>query len=145
MILNVFTKLGVDQTIFYQFAIVVVLYFVLKNLFFNKLKEVIVLREEKTTKLEGEANAKLQESQRMADSYKAKMDKIYLESQEKFRERKSKLAYEEKEKLDSFEDKLQHDYETHMHKLSDEMKMKKADAFKKTEELSHSLVNKLIQ
>lgn len=145
MILNVFTKLGVDQTIFYQFAIVVVLYFILKNLFFNKLKEVIVLREDKTTKLEGQANAKLQQSQKMADNYKSKMDKIYLESQEKFRERKSKLAHEEKEKLDHFEDKLQNDYETQMHKLSDEMKVKKADAFKKTEELSHSLVNKLIQ
>ena len=51
MILTIFKSLGVDQTVFIQFATLIIIFFLVSNLLFSKLQEVLALREEKTTKL----------------------------------------------------------------------------------------------
>ena len=59
---EIFGKLGIDGTIFYQFGIFVILAVALKKLLFAPLQSVIQEREEKTTGLESKADNILKEA-----------------------------------------------------------------------------------
>ena len=63
MIIGIFQKLGVDQSVFYQFAIFIVLSQLFVHLLFNKLQFVLQTRESKTTKLRCEAGEKFKEAE----------------------------------------------------------------------------------
>jgi len=65
-LIQIFVQLGVDGSIFYQFAIFMVVFFVLKVVFFNKLLFVLQARESKTVKLEEGASDKFKEAQKLA-------------------------------------------------------------------------------
>ena len=68
-VIQIFTQLGVDSTIFAQFAIFTALFFILKYVWFNKLLKVIELRELSTTKRESQANDKFNEAEKIAQKY----------------------------------------------------------------------------
>ncbi len=143
MILGIFTKLGVDSTIFYQFAVVVVLFFILKTLFLNKLKEVILLREERTTKLEIEANKKMNQAQELSAQYKTKMDKCFNDAQIFFREKQSAIYSSEKEKVDAFEFHMSTEFQKKKEEYISGLQAKKDLVMAQADDLTQELTNKL--
>ena len=77
---SLFERLQIDLTIVTtQFVIICILYFILDFLFFKKLLFVLQHRENKTTKLEEEANKKLDEAEVLANEYNGKIEKINSE------------------------------------------------------------------
>jgi len=76
----IFTQLGVDSSLLPQFIIVAVIFIVAKFLFLNHLQFVLENREEKTVKLESSADQTLENVNKMAQEYKAKIDSANKES-----------------------------------------------------------------
>lgn len=56
MVGSILTQVGVDKTSLYQMAVVIIVFIMAKFLFLNKLQEVLETRQEKTVKLESQAD-----------------------------------------------------------------------------------------
>jgi F-type H+-transporting ATPase subunit b len=143
MILTIFKSLGVDQTVFIQFVILIAIFFLVSNLLFSKLQEVLALREEKTTKLEGNAHAIYKQADELAQQYKAKVEKTHQDSHHANQMKKSEISNLHKEKIKKAEDEFSKEYEEKRKVILAEVGAQKATLMSKVDELSGSLVSKL--
>ena len=143
MILTIFKSLGVDQTVFIQFAILIVIFFLVSSLLFSKLQEVLELREVKTTKLENTAHAIYKQADELAEQYKARVEKTHQDSHHANQKKKTDITLAEKEKLKSAEEQFSKEYEEKRSKILAEVAAQKATLMSKVDELSGSLVEKL--
>jgi len=144
-IYKVLESLAIDHTFFYQFAIVVVLYLILRSLLFGKLQEVLDLREAKTTKMESGANEKIQMAEKLAQQYK---DKIAQAKQEAFQiitKNKDEIISREAVKIKSHEEKVEAEIAVKRSEFEKEIESKKENIMKQAVSLSQELVNKIVQ
>ena len=70
----IFTQLGVDSSLPYQFIILVIVFIAANFIFLGKLQNVLEVREEKTIKLESSADETLEKVSSMQNEYKSKID-----------------------------------------------------------------------
>jgi F-type H+-transporting ATPase subunit b len=143
MILTIFKSLGVDQTVFIQFFTLIVLFIILSNTFFSRLKEVLDLRESKTTKLESNAHAVYKQADELAEQYKANIEKKHQESHLNSQKKKSEILNTEKDLLKQAEEKLTAEYESKKASLLKEFADKKEVAMKSVDTLATNLVEKI--
>jgi len=143
MILTIFKSLGVDQTVFIQFAFLIIIFFAVSTILFSKLQEVLELREAKTTKLEGSAHAIYKQADELAEQYKAHVEKTHQDSHHSNQKKKSELLGTEKEKLKTAEEQFSKEYEEKKEKILAEVNAQKAVLMSKVDELSNGLVSKL--
>mgnify|MGYP001039079371 FL=1 len=141
--LNIFKSLGADFTFFYQLALVLVFYFVLKYSLFGKLQEVLELRENKTTKLEGNANKKFAEAEELAQKYKAELSKANQEAFTFLSDKKNNALDVQKSKLKEVENQLNIQVEAKRKEFMAELEVHKSNVLKEADSLSGDLVNKL--
>lgn len=144
-ILNIFISLGVDQTVFIQFALVVVIYFILKFTFFSKLQEVLDTRENKTTKMESGANKKFTEAEALAAKYRAEIEKTDSEALNIITTKKNDVLAAQKAQVKSTEKALNSEYETKRKELEAEYNSKKNAILSQADSLSNDLVQKILQ
>ena len=143
MVLTIFKSLGVDQTVFIQFAILIVMFFLISALLFTKLQEVLELRETKTSKLEGNAHAIYKQADELAEQYRAKVEKTHQDSHHFNQKKKADLNIIEKEKLKTAEDKFSNEYEEKKLIIKKEIEAQRASLLSRVDELSGDLVLKL--
>lgn len=143
MILTIFKSLGVDQTVFIQFVILIIIFTLVSNLLFSKLKEVLIMREMKTTKLESSAHAIYKKADELAEQYKAKVEKTHQESHQANQNKKNEINIVEKDKLKNAEQEFTKDYEAKKNKILEEISIQKTSLLSKVDELSGNLVEKL--
>jgi F-type H+-transporting ATPase subunit b len=143
MILTIFKSLGVDQTVFIQFCTLIAIFFLVSNLLFSKLQEVLVLREDKTTKLEGNAHTIYKQADELAEQYKARLEKSHQDSHHSNQKKKSEIANLHKEKIKMAEDQFSKEYEEKRAVILTEVAAQKATLMSKVDELSGNLVSKL--
>lgn len=141
--LNIFKSLGADVTFFYQLALVLVFYFILKYSLFGKLQEVLDLRESKTTKLEGNANKKFAEAEELAQKYKTELQKANQEAYTLLSDKKNGAQEVQKSKLKEVENQLNIQVEAKRKEFMAELETHKANVLKEADSLSSDLVNKL--
>lgn len=144
-IVGIFVSLGVNKTIFIQFAIVIALYFVLKMVLFSKLQFILELRENKTTKLEGAANKKLQEAEAMAQKYKDQLDQAHQEAYRVLNKKKEEVLSREHKIIKAKEAELNSLVETKRKESEALVATQREEVLKSVDSLSGDLVNKLIQ
>lgn len=144
-IVVIFKQLGVDQTIAHQFIVFVVMFVLLKTLFFDKLQFVLELREAKTTKLDGAADAKFGEADKMASEYEEKMKSVNAQAMNQVSEVKAKALSKQKTELKKIEDELEDEVEAKRQQFMQEIASKKEAILKNADQLSDGLVEKLIQ
>lgn len=72
-IVMIFQSLGVDESFFIQFVIILLLYFFLKNLVFLKLQEVLDDREQQTSILDRKAKKILSKTTALNANYDSKL------------------------------------------------------------------------
>jgi len=144
-ILNIFISLGVDKTVFIQFALVVVIYFVLKFTFFSKLKEVLDTRENKTTKMESGANKKFTDAEALAAKYRSEIEKADEEALKIVTSKKSEVLSSQKAQVKSTEKALSGEFEAKRKELEADYASKKVSLLSQAESLSNELVQKIIQ
>ncbi|MCP4913753.1 MAG: hypothetical protein GY909_11615 [Oligoflexia bacterium] len=143
-VIQIFTQLGVDSTIFAQFAIFTVLFFVLKYVWFNKLLSVIELRENSTTKRDSNANEKFNEADKLAQKYDDEIQDTYAETFKNVNSKKEALLKEEGVRIREVEGKLATEFEAKRAELEEDYKAKKSQVLSSVDSLSGDLVNKLL-
>jgi F0F1-type ATP synthase membrane subunit b/b' len=141
-VINVFQKLGVDESVFTVFILVIVLYFVLKHLFFESLLFVITNRENKTTKLEGLANKKFQEAEQMSAKYKEQIDEAQNSNFERLKGENKKLTDYHKTEYKKFENEMNKDFEKKVSEYQEELDSNKNKVMAHSEELSQLVLDK---
>ncbi len=142
-ILSIFQSLGVDQTVFVQFILVIVVFTILSAFLFPKVQEVLELRESKTTKLEGHAHALYKKAEELAEQYKNNIEKTHQEAQSATSKKKAELLNSEKELLKKKEEEIQKNYDQKKSEILKEVTSKKDSVLAQAESLSKSLLDKL--
>ena len=94
-VVGIFKQLGVVGTVFPMFFVIVIMFLILKPLFFNKIQFVLELREEKTTKLAGNASQTLKKAEELSDSYREKIGEAQGIAQKNFSEKKTVILAQE--------------------------------------------------
>lgn len=142
-ILSIFQSLGVDQTVFVQFASVIVIFTILSCVLFPKVKEVLELRESKTTKLDGNANNLYKKAEDLSAQYKSVIEKTHQESQATAAKKKAELTDAERVELKKTEEVIQKDYDAKKTVVLKEIESKKSSVLAEADQLSKSLLEKL--
>jgi F0F1-type ATP synthase membrane subunit b/b' len=142
-IIQIFVKLGVDQSIFYQFLIFAVIFFLLKTLFFNKLLFVLQTRESKTTKLEQGAGDKFKEADKLAKQFDEEVQKTNESVHHQMTNRKTSALKNIEEVQKTEEDKILKSFETKKAEIVASIESSKSEILSKADELSEKLVEKI--
>lgn len=140
---GVFKKLGIDSTIIFQFFIFLGTFFILKMLFFSKLLFVLEQREGKTTKLEGTANEKFAEAERMANKYGTEIQKANVEAQTLFSTKKAEIIEKERARFKSVEATVNDELDAKRKELEADFNLKKESLLKNADQLAGELSNRL--
>jgi len=142
-IIQIFTQLGADQSIFLQFVIFIVLFVLLKFALFNKLLFVIETREGKTTKMEELATNKFQEADRLAKSFDEQVSQTRFSSIEKSQEEKNSAMKELGKKKTTREREIQAGYDAKKSVVEAEFEVTKKKVMENVALLSDELAQKI--
>ena len=143
MILDILKQLGADQSVWYQFAIIIILFYVTKFLFLEHLQALIEKREEKTVGLEASANKQFEEISKIQSEYKNKISKANKEIRNDFETLKNEIIKKEETKYREQEAKINNYIEESRVKIEAEINNKKSEIMNEAEQLSISLVAKI--
>ena len=143
VVLGIFDQLGADKSLVYQLVIFFIMFVLSKVLFFNHLQFVLENREEKTVKLEGNAEKQFQKITEMSADYKQKITAANKQAKDQINNEKSMITkefeakYREQEKeINSFVEKARLD-------ANKEIEVKKDEVLAEAEQLADGLVQKL--
>jgi F-type H+-transporting ATPase subunit b len=141
----IFTQLGVDSSLVPQFIIILVAFIIAQFLFLGKLQSVIEIREEKTVKLESNADETIEKVQKMQFEYKSKIENANRSALKVSTEKKQKLVqkytdqYKQTEKeVNAFVDQSRNDFKK-------EVEGNKSAYLAEADSLSQTLVQKILQ
>jgi F-type H+-transporting ATPase subunit b len=143
VVLGIFDQLGADKSLIYQLVIFIVMFIISKFLFFNHLQFVIENREEKTVKLEGNAEKQFEEINKMSSDYKEKITNAHKEAKEKSSSEKAKIVKELESKYREHEKEINTFVEKSREEANKEIGAKKEEILSEAEQLANNLVQKL--
>jgi len=141
----IFTQLGVDSSLVPQFLIILSIFIVTQFLFLGKLQEVIENREEKTTKLENNADDVLEKVKKMQIEYNSKVDEANRKALTSTTESKQKIIQKFSEQYKTTEKEVNTYVEQARHNLNNEIEMNKQAYLADADNLAQSLVQKILQ
>lgn len=142
-VLAIFTQLGADSSILYQFVVVVVLFVLMKFIFVNKLQTVIETREEKTVKLEVSADSTFEKIEELENTYKAEINKAYSEAQAYINNKKADITNEHSSFLKKTEKEVQDYVDEARKKNEEEIGGQKGSIISEADSLAENLISKL--
>jgi F0F1-type ATP synthase membrane subunit b/b' len=141
----IFTQLGVDSSLVPQFLIILAAFIIAQFLFLGKLQSVIETREEKTVKLESNADETIEKVQKMQADYKSKIENANRSAMKVSSEKKQKIVqkftdqYKQTEKeVNAFVDQSRNDFKK-------EVEGNKSAYLAEADSLSQTLVQKILQ
>lgn len=143
--MEIFTQLGVDSSLPYQFVVLAVAFILANFLFLGKLQEVLEVREEKTVKLENSADETLEKVTTMQTEYKAKVDEANRIALKNATEKKQKISQKYTDQYKATEKELNQFVDSSRSEFSKEVESNKAKYLSEAEVLSQSLVQKILQ
>lgn len=141
----VFSQLGVDSSLKYQFIILVVVFIASQFLFLEKLQNVLEIREEKTIKLENSADDVLEKATSMQNEYKTKIDEAHRSTLKTSSEKKQKITQKYTEQYKQSEKEFGQQVDQSRLEFGKDIEANKAKYLAESESLSASLVQKILQ
>jgi F0F1-type ATP synthase membrane subunit b/b' len=143
--MEIFTQLGVDESLPYQFAIILIAFILAHFLFLGKLQKILEVREEQTVKLESSADETIEKVSTMQNEYKLKIEEANRSALKKATDQKQSITqkytvqYKKKKKeMNTFVDDSRNGFRK-------EVAENKAGYLAESEALAQSLVKKIIQ
>lgn len=143
MVIGILKQLGADETLWQQFVIVTAMYFLAKFLFLDHLQNVIETREEKTVKLEGNAEKQFEEINKLSSEYKDKISSANKEAKATLDQNKKDIAKELENKYRGEEKTINEYIESSRKDIEADLAQKKDQVLSEAETLSNSLVQKI--
>ncbi|MBI2521417.1 MAG: hypothetical protein HYV97_13435 [Bdellovibrio sp.] len=142
-ILAIFKQLGADYTLPHQFVIFLILFVLLSTILFSKIRFVIETRENKTTKLDEDANEKLMEANKLAEKYKSEISKVHQSAFDFMKTKKEAILENQRVIIKQEEARLQEKIENDVEVFNQDAQGKKAIVLKSSEQLTQDLLEKL--
>ncbi len=142
---GILNQLDINITVFYNLAFILVMFFLTKILFFNKLQGVLENRLEKTVKSEGASDEKFAKIKEMETEYNVKIAAAKNAAYQKFSASKNEITKDLDQKIKIKESELETRYEDAKVKQKAEYETSKETLMKEVESLSDSLVTKILQ
>lgn len=142
-VVAIFRQLGADQSLLYQFIVFVIVFIIAKLGFFNHLQNILETREEKTVKLEGNADAKFEEVNKLASEYKERIHSANKEAREKFDQEKTEIEKLEESRYRKHEKEISEYIEKSRNEVVAELQSKKNEVMSEADQLASSLVQKI--
>lgn len=139
----IFSQLGANGSVVNQLVIVFGLFLISKFIFFNKLQFVIENREEKTTKLEMNADETFEKANKLAEKYKQKVEGAHLKAQQLFNEKRSEIHSRERDTLKKTETEVNSYIETSKLQVKKDIDSKRNEILAESNHLAGMLVDKL--
>ena len=143
-VINIFKSLGADETIFQQFVIFLVVFAILKPLLFDKILEVLTLREDKTVNLQDLSGQKFIKAENMAKEYSAKISDAQNNIFEEIKTKKIKITQTENDKIHTFRNELEKSMDEKRQEFKILLDNKRKAVLSESEGLSDDLVEKLV-
>ena len=143
MFLDIFKQLSANESLWYQFGIVIVMFFVTKFLFLNHLQEVIQKREEKTVDLDGDAEKQFEEINKIQTEYKATIQKANKEIKEKIDTEKMSIVKTHEANYRNQEKEINEFIDNSRKEVEVEIANKKNEILGQADQLSSNLVEKI--
>ncbi len=141
----VFTQLGVDNSLPYQFVIILVVFIAANFIFLGKLQEVLEVREEKTVKLENSADETIEKVSSMQSQYKIKIDEANRVALKTATDKKQVITQKYTDQYKSNEKELNAFVDNARTEFSKEIAQNKDKFMAESDSLSQSLVQKILQ
>ncbi len=142
-VVAIFQQLGANESLVYQFAIFVIVFLVAKFGFFNHLQAMLDTRVEKTVKLEGNAEAKFEEVNKLSAEYKEKIHTANKEAKSKVDAGKMEITKAEEARYRQQETEVNKYVETSRSEVQKEVQAKKDEVMNEADQLANSLVQKI--
>lgn len=139
----IFQQLGVDASILPQFIITILMFFLLKFVFFKHLQSIIETRVEKTVKLESSADKEFEKINNLAADYKSKIDSANKDSLQTISKSKMEIANKYDADYKAKEKEVNDYIEVQRTKVVGEIESKRSELFSNVSELSNLLVKKI--
>lgn len=139
------SQLGIDITVLYQFLVFFFGYLLLSNVLFKKVLFVLKTRDDKTTKLEANANEAFDKAEKLAVEYKEKIDQAYTEAQAEFLSVKTSALEQQKEAITAEEKKLAQMVESETKVFVEETNKSKEKVLAQSDDLTKNLIEKLVR
>ncbi len=140
----IFTQLGVDSSLLPQFIIVFVIFIIAKFLFLNHLQFVLENREEKTVKLESSADNTLEQVNKMAQEYKAKIDSANKESMKIITAKKAEIQARYGETFKKTEKEINQFVEESRQSFEREIQANRSKFAGEIDGMANELINKIV-
>jgi F0F1-type ATP synthase membrane subunit b/b' len=141
----IFTQLGVDSSLVPQFVIILVVFVIAQFLFLGKLQDVIETREEKTVKLESNADETIEKVQKMQVEYKAKIEEANRSALKTSTEKKQHIVQKYTDQYKQTEKEVNAYVDQSRNEFSKEVEANKDKYLSEADSLAQSLVQKIIQ
>lgn len=141
----IFTQLGVDSSLVPQFLIILVVFVIAQFLFLGKLQNVIETREEKTVKLESNADETIEKVNKMQAEYKAKIDEANQSALKTSTEKKQKIAQTYSEQYKQSEKEVNAYVDQSRNDFAKDVQSNKEKYLAEADNLAQSLVQKILQ
>lgn len=142
-VLAIFKQLGANESLLYQFIIFVSVFLIAKFGFFNHLQRILETREDKTVKLEGNADAQFEEVSRLTSEYKDRIQSANKEAREKFDKEKFEIEKKEEGRYREHEKEISAYIESSRNEIMKELDSKKQEVMNEADQLANSLVQKI--
>lgn len=142
-VIAIFSQLGADKSLVYQFVIFVTTFILAKLLFFNHLQKVLETRTAKTVGLEDSAEAKFEEVNKMSKEYKEKISAANKEAKSKLDNEKAEIIKTEEKRYRDYESDVNAEVDEARKKVMSELSEKKVQIMNEAESLASNLVNQI--
>jgi F0F1-type ATP synthase membrane subunit b/b' len=143
--MEIFTQLGVDESLPYQFAIILIAFILAHFLFLGKLQKVLEVREEQTVKLESSADETIEKVSTMQNEYKTKIDEANRLALKKSTDQKQSITQKYTDQYKQTEKEMNNFVDESRNGFRKEIVENKAGYLAESENLAQSLVKKIIQ
>lgn len=141
----IFSQLGVDSSLKYQFIIILIVFIAANFIFLEKLQNVLQVREEKTVKLESSADDVVEKAHTIQAEYKAKIDEASRVALKTTTEKKQKIIQKYTEQYKQTEKELGQYVDQSRLEFSKDVASNKEKYLSESDALSQSLVQKILQ
>ena len=143
--MEIFTQLGVDSSLPYQFVVLTIAFIASNFLFLGKLQGVLEVREEKTVKLENSADETLEKVTSMQNEHKAKIAEANRVALKNATDKKHTITLKYTDQYKQTEKELNSLVDNSRNEFSKEVSSNKEKYLAEADVLSQSLVQKILQ
>lgn len=140
---DIFIQLGTDQSILYQFAIIIIMFAISKVIFIKHMQSVIETRIDRTSKLEGNTEKQFEEIEKIQKAYKEKIQLANKEVKKQLDEGKNELSKKFEAEYRSEEKVVNEFIGKSKKEIEAEISEKRTVVLSDAEDLAKSLVNKI--